>query len=191
MFYLLTLYLQIVRGYPALRTGLAYLPVVAGTGVAVGLAPRLLMKLPARAVIAAGLILYAGAMLWCGLRLTPAADYFAVILPALLVAGIGGGLVFVAATAVAVHGVAPQDSGAAAGLLNMGLQVGASLGLSALASIAAIVTRDHRPGAAMAAALTDGYASGLLVAALFFAVGAAVALAAVRTRITADEIAGH
>ena len=43
----------------------------------------------------------------------------------------------------------------------------------------------------MAAALTDGYASGLLVAALFFAVGAVVALVAVRTRITADEVPGH
>jgi Major Facilitator Superfamily len=188
MFFLLTLYLQIVRGYPALRTGLAYLPVVAGTGVAVGAAPRLLAKLPARAVIAAGLILYAGAMIWCASQLTPASDYFAVILPALLVAGVGSGLVFVAATTVAVHGVADGDSGAAAGLLTMGLQVGASLGLSALASIASIVTRDHRTGHTMAAALTDGYASGLMVAALFFAVGAAVALAAVRTRITADEI---
>jgi EmrB/QacA subfamily drug resistance transporter len=188
MFFLLTLYLQIVRGYPALRTGLAYLPVVVGTGVAVGAVPRLLAKLPARAVIAAGLILYAGAMIWCASQLTPASDYFAVILPALLVAGVGSGLVFVAATTVAVHGVADGHSGAAAGLLTMGLQVGASLGLSALASIASIVTRDHRTGHTMAAALTDGYASGLMVAALFFAVGAAVALAAVRTRITADEI---
>ena len=191
MFFLLTLYLQIVRGYPALRTGLAYLPVVAGTGVAVGVAPRLLVKLPARAVIAAGLILYAGAMIWCASQLTPASDYFAVILPALLVAGVGSGLVFVAATTVAVHGVAARDSGAAAGLLTMGLQVGASLGLSALASIASIVTRNHRTGHTMAAALTDGYASGLAVAALLFAVGAVVALAAVRTRITADEIPGH
>jgi EmrB/QacA subfamily drug resistance transporter len=191
MFFLLTLYLQIVRGYPPLRTGLAYLPVVAGTGVAVGAAPRLLVKLPARAVIAAGLILYAGAMIWCASQLAPASDYFAVILPALLVAGVGSGLVFVAATTVAVHGVAPGDSGAAAGLLTMGLQVGASLGLSALASIASIVTRSHRTGHTVAAALTDGYASGLMVAALFFAVGAAVALVAVRTRITADEIPGH
>lgn len=191
MFYLLTLYMQIVRGYPALRTGLAYLPVIAGTGVAVGVAPRLVIKLPARAVIAVGLVLYAGAMVWCAAHLTPSSDYFAVILPALLVAGAGSGLVFVAATAVAMHGVAPRDSGAAAGLLNMGLQVGASLGLSALASIAAIVTRNHRTGHTLAAALTDGYASGLLVAALFFSVGAVVALAAVRTRITADEIAGE
>jgi EmrB/QacA subfamily drug resistance transporter len=191
MFYLLTLYMQIVRGYPALRTGLAYLPVVAGTGISVGAAPRLLGKLPARAVIAAGLVIYAGAMVWCALQLTPTSDYFAVILPALLAAGVGSGLVFVAATAVAVHGVADRDSGAAAGLLNMGLQVGASLGLSALASIASIVTRDHRAGHAVTAALTDGYASGLLVAALLFVVAAAVAVAAVRTRITADEMPGR
>jgi MFS family permease len=188
MFYLLTLYMQIVRGYAALHTGLAYLPVIVGTGVAVGAAPRLLMKAPARAVIAAGLILYAGAMLWCASQLTPAADYFAVILPALLVAGIGSGLVFVAATAVAVHGVAPHDSGAAAGLLNAGLQVGAALGLSALASIAATVTRNHQTGHTVAAALTDGYASGLVVAAVFFAAGAVVALATVRTRITGPEM---
>jgi hypothetical protein len=56
--------------------------------------------------------------------------------------------------------------------------------------LATIVTRDHRTGHTMAA-LTDGYASGPLVAALFFAVGAAVALAAVRARITADEIPGE
>ncbi|HXL93450.1 MAG TPA: MFS transporter [Streptosporangiaceae bacterium] len=191
MFYLLTLYMQIVRGYGALHTGLAYLPVIAGTGVAVGLAPRLLMKLPARAVIAAGLILYAAAMLWGASQLTPDSGYYAVILPALLVAGAGSGLVFVAATAVAVHGVAQQDSGAGAGLLNTGMQVGASLGLSALASIASIVTRHHRAGHTMATALTDGYAWGLMVAALFFAVGAVVAVATVRTRLTADEIAGR
>jgi EmrB/QacA subfamily drug resistance transporter len=191
MFFLLTLYMQIVRGYPALRTGLAYLPVIAGTGVAVGVAPRLVLRLPARTVIATGLILYAGAMVWCAARLTPSSDYFAVILPALLVAGAGSGLVFVAATTVSVHGVAPGDSGAAAGLLTMGLQVGAALGLSALASIAAVVTRDHRVGHTMAAALTDGYASGLLVAAAFFAVGAVVAVATVRVRITADDMADH
>jgi EmrB/QacA subfamily drug resistance transporter len=182
MFFLLTLYMQIVRGYPALHTGLAYLPVIAGTGVAVGLAPRLLMKLPAQAVIAAGLILYAGAMLWGASQLTPTSNYFAVILPALLIAGAGSGLVFVAATAVSVHGVAAHDSGAAAGLLNTGMQVGASLGLSALASIASIVTRHHRSGHTMAAALTDGYAAGLMVAALFFTAGAVVALAAIRSR---------
>ncbi len=67
-------------------------------------------------------------------------------------------------------GVAPRDSGAAAGLLTTGLQVGAALGLSALASVASVVTRNHRTGRTVAAALTDGYASGLMVAAGFFAV---------------------
>jgi hypothetical protein len=84
--------------------------------------------------------------------------------------------------------VAPHDSGATAGLLNAGLQVGAALGLSALASIAATVTRNHQTGRTVAAALTDGYASGLVVAAVFFAAGAVVALATVRTRITGPEM---
>lgn len=57
MYYLLTLYLQLVRGYSALHTGLAYLPNVVGLGLAAGgLGPRLLAALPPRAVIAAGML---------------------------------------------------------------------------------------------------------------------------------------
>ena len=57
MFYLLTLYMQVVRGYSAVHTGLAYLPFVAGVGVASGaLGPRLVGALPARIVIAAGML---------------------------------------------------------------------------------------------------------------------------------------
>ena len=113
-------------------------------------------------MIAAGLIIYAGALTWCVCTLSPTSDYFVAILPTLLVGSIGTGLVFVAATAVGVHGVAPQQSGSAAGLLNAGTQVGASVGLSALAAIAAIVTRSHLAGHTTPTALTDGYAAGLL-----------------------------
>jgi len=192
MFYLLTLYMQIVRGYSALHAGLAYLPFVVGIGVASGgLGPRLLGKLPARAVIAPGLILFAGGLAWCAAMLTPASNYYATILPALFVGGIGTGLIFVASTVVGMHGVAPHDSGIAAGLLNTGVQVGASLGLSALASIASIVTRSHLTGHAMATALTDGYVSGLLAGAAIFAAGAVVALFCIDLRVSAEEAAVH
>jgi EmrB/QacA subfamily drug resistance transporter len=192
MFYLLTLYMQIVRGYSALHTGLAYLPFVIGVGVAAGgLGPRLLVRLPARAVITAGLIIFAVSLVWYGTHLTPTSDYFVAILPGLFAGGAGGGVTFVAATAVAVHGVAPSDSGAAAGLLNTGTQVGAALGLSGLASIASIVTRTRLPGHALAAALTDGYCAGLYAGAALFAVGAIVALVAINARIGADEVPGH
>ena len=65
MFYLLTLYMQVVRGYSAVHTGLAYLPFVAGVGVASGgLGPRLVGTLPVRVVIAAGMPLCAGGLAW-------------------------------------------------------------------------------------------------------------------------------
>jgi hypothetical protein len=71
MFYLLTLYMQVVRGYSAIHTGLAYLPYVAGVGLASGgFGPRLLGALPARAVIAAGMIICASGLAWYVVALT-------------------------------------------------------------------------------------------------------------------------
>jgi EmrB/QacA subfamily drug resistance transporter len=157
MFYLLTLYMQVVRGYSAIHTGLAYLPFVVGVGVASGgLAPRLLATLPARAVTASGAILFAGALAWEVVTLSPTSNYFEVMLPALFASGLGLGLVYVTCTAVGMRGVAPRDSGIAGGLVNTGLQLGASVGVSAMAAIASIVTRSHLPGHTLAAATTDG-----------------------------------
>jgi MFS family permease len=192
MFYLLTLYMQYVRGYSALHTGLAYLPFVIGLGIAAGgLGPRLYAKLPARAVIAGGMFIFACGLGWCATMLSPTSDYFAVMLPALVVAGFGGGLTFVGATAVGLHGVADHESGAAAGVFNASIQVGAAVGLSALASIAAIVTRDQLPSHTMAAAMTDGYVAGLTAGAAIFALGAVVALVCINASISAEEISGH
>ncbi len=119
MFYLLTLYMQVVRGYSAVHTGLAYLPFVAGVGLASGgLGPRLLGALPARAVIAAGMILCAGGLAWYVAMLTPASNYYAVMLPAMLAGGTGTGLTFVGCTVTGMRAVTPQDTGIAAGLIN-------------------------------------------------------------------------
>jgi predicted MFS family arabinose efflux permease len=143
--------MQIVRGYSPIRTGFAYLPFVVGLGIAVGgIGPKLFDKLPARAVIAAGLLIYSVGLAWCVDTLSPTSDYFVAVLPTLVVGGFGGGLVFLGATAVAVHGVAPQESGSAASLQNAGVQVGASIGLSALAATASIVTKHHTAGHAAA-----------------------------------------
>ena len=181
MFYLLTLYMQVVRGYSAVHTGLAYLPFVAGVGVASGgLGPRLLGAVPARIVIAAGMLLCAGGLAWYVAMLTPTSDYFVVMLPAMLAGGTGTGLTFVGCTTTGMLGVAPRDSGVAAGLLNTSVQVGSALGLGALAAIASTVTRSRLPGDAVAAALTDGYVAGLLAGAVLFAAGALVAVCTIR-----------
>jgi hypothetical protein len=191
MFYLLTLYMQIVRGYSPIHTGLAYLPVVAGVGIAAGgLGPRLLAALTARALIAAGMILFAGGLAWYAAALTPTSNYFAIMAPAMPADGIGAGLTFVGCTATGMRGIAARDSGVAAGLLNTSLQTGNALGLAALAAIASIVTRNHLPGHTMPAALTDGYVAGLLVGAIIVAAGALVALFTINARLSAAEAAG-
>jgi len=186
MFYLLTLYMQVVRGYSALHTGLAYLPCVAGVGLASGgFGPRLLGALPARAVIAAGMILCAGGLAWYVAALTPTSNYYAVMLPAMLAGGVGTGLTFVACTVIGMRAVAPQDTGIAAGLLNTSLQTGNALGLAALAAVASIVTRNRLPGHTTAAALTDGYVAGLAAGAIIVAAGAFVALLTINVRLSA------
>jgi len=192
MFYLLTLYMQVVRGYSAVHTGLAYLPFVAGVGLASGgLGPRLLGALPARAVIAAGMILCAGALAWYVAMLTPASNYYAVMLPAMLAGGTGTGLTFVGCTVTGMRAVTPQDTGIAAGLLNTSLQCGSALGLGALAAIASMVTRSHLPGHTVAAALTDGYVAGLLAGSVIFTAGALVAVFTINAPISAAEAAAH
>jgi hypothetical protein len=192
MYYLLTLYMQLVRGYSALHTGLAYLPNVVGLGIAAaGLGPRLLAALPARVVVAAGMLVSAGGLTWMAVLLTPTSNYYAVLFPAMLVVGIGTGLTFVGCTSLAMRGVAPGDSGVAAGLLNTSTQCGAALGLAALAAIASAVTRSQLAGHAPAVALTNGYVAGLLAGAVIYAAGAVVAAVTINARLSSDELPAH
>ena len=112
----------------AVDTGVAYLPFVVGVGVASdGLRPRLLGAIPARIVIAAAMLLCAGELAWY---------------VAMLAGGTATGLTFVGCTTTGMQGVAPRDSGVAAGLLNTSMQTGSALGLGALAS-----SPRRRPGA--------------------------------------------
>ena len=83
-----------------------------------------------------------------------------------------------------------NDNGSAASLQNAGVQVGASIGLSALAATASIVTKHHLAGHTAATALTDGYVAGLLIGAAVFSLGALVALLTINIRVSADEVAG-
>jgi EmrB/QacA subfamily drug resistance transporter len=171
MFYFLTLYMQEIRGFSAMRTGLAYLPFTVGIGLtAGGIGPRLLAVTSPRVVTVAGLVLAGGATAWLSL-LTPGSGYFGLLFPAMLIGGAGTGLAFVTCTIAGVRGVAPQDTGIASGLINTSSQVGGALGLAGLAAVASAVARHQSPGTPLATALTHGYSAG-------FAVGVALYLAA-------------
>jgi EmrB/QacA subfamily drug resistance transporter len=184
-FYFLTLYMQVVKGYTPMRTGLTYLPLTLGALIAGGmLGPRLLARTSSRTVIMAGMLLAAAAMAWFSL-LTPDQHAYVVLLPAQLAAGIGLGLGSVAATAAAVGGIAPQHTGVAAGVVNTTLQVGGALGLAVLAAVATATASNQPSGTALPDALTRGYTTGILAGGTLYL--AALAVAALTLRPSAAQ----
>ncbi|QFG21663.1 MFS transporter [Actinomadura sp. WMMB 499] len=181
-FYFLTLYMQTVKGYSPMITGLAYLPFAIGIGIGSGfVGPRLQARLPARNVLAVAMVVAAAAMVWFSM-LTPDQNALAVLLPAQLVGGIGLGIGFVAATIGGVQDVAPQDSGIASGLINTSQQIGGALGLAVLASVAATVTEGRPAAAPLPDSLTQGYTAGLLGAAAFYLAAVLTAVLLMRPR---------
>jgi len=173
MFFLGVLYLQRVLGYDALETGLAFLPVSTLIGIlSLGFSARLTQRYGAPAVLVPGLALIAVGLLGFA-RVPVDGSYVADVLPVMIPLGIGAGLFFPALTTLAMSGVSPSESGLASGLVNTSLQVGGSIGLAVLATLAATRTDNlAADGASTASALTGGYhlafliGAGLVVAAM-------------------------
>ncbi|NYI98795.1 EmrB/QacA subfamily drug resistance transporter [Streptomonospora nanhaiensis] len=181
-FYFLTLYMQAVKDYPPMVTGLAYLPFAIGIGIGSGVVgPRLLARTSIRTTLTAGLVVAAAAMGWFGV-LTPDQNALTALLPAQLVGGIGLGIGFVAATIGGVRGVAAADSGIASGLVNTSQQIGGALGLAVLAGVAAATTAGQPVGAPLRDALTAGYTTGLLGAGAFYLAAVCAAVLLIRPR---------
>jgi len=173
MFFLGVLYLQRVLNYDALETGLAFLPVSALIGIlSLGFSARLSQRYGAPPVIVAGLALLTVGLI--GFARAPVdGSYLGDLLPVMIPIGIGAGLFFPALTTLAMSGVSPSESGLASGLVNTSLQVGGSIGLAVLATLAAGRTDNlAADGTSTASALTGGYhfafviAAGLVVAAM-------------------------
>jgi EmrB/QacA subfamily drug resistance transporter len=173
MFVLGALYMQGVRGYSAVETGLAFLPVSVGIGVlSVGLAPRLILRFGPRAVLIPSLtLLMIGLALFS--RVPVDGEYLQHMLPTMVLFGIGAGMSFPALMTLAMSGASPSDAGLASGMVNTTLQVGGALGLAVLATLATDRTDTLRAdGDSAAVALTEGYQ-------LAFSVGAALLAAAI------------
>jgi EmrB/QacA subfamily drug resistance transporter len=182
MWFFLTLYLQQVLHYDALRAGLSFLPMTLSIVVASSLAPRLVARLGVRPVLATGMLSAAtGLALLTGVR--PGGSYFATVLPGGVLGAAGLGLSLVPATIVAVQGVAAAQSGLASGLLNTSRLVGGALGLALLSTIAASHTKGQLAGGASTlGALTSGYQLALGVGALICLAGALTTVMLLRSR---------
>ncbi len=188
MWFFLTLYMQQVLGYSALRAGLAFLPLTLGVALASKLAPRFVARFGVRPVLGAGMLSAAiGLALLTGVR--PGGSYFASVLPGGVLAACGLGLSLVPATIAAVQGVSTAQSGLASGLLNTSRLVGGALGLAVLSTLADSHTNAQLArGASRLGALTSGYQLALGIGALICLLGAGVAVTLLCSRTL--EIAG-
>ncbi|MEV5338443.1 MFS transporter [Streptomyces sp. NPDC052676] len=136
MFLFMTYYFQVVRGYSPVTTGLAFLPltgsiIIGSTQISARLVPRVAPRL----LVAPGMLLATSGMLFLT-RLTVDAEYATEVLPALILVGLGMGLTYTPVFANATAGVAPRDAGVTSATLNTSQQVGASLGVALLNTIA-------------------------------------------------------
>jgi hypothetical protein len=177
VFLFLTYYLQQVRGDSPVATGLLFLPLLACFLVSGNLSSIVaLPHLGPRGVIVAGMLLGGGGMAYLT-RLTMTSSYARGVLPSLLVLGLGFGMIVAPAVNTATAGVARHDSGTASALVDTVQQVGGSIGIAALSTIAVVATASyrvaHQPGPlAQAAAATHGFTVAFAVTAALFGIGA-------------------
>jgi EmrB/QacA subfamily drug resistance transporter len=184
IFLFLTYYLEEIVRYSPVVTGAAFLPMIAALVVSSTLSSSMLMPLAGpRILIPAGLIIAAGGLVILATQLSLTTSYAAGILPALVVLGLGLGLVFACAMNTATYGAAAADAGVASAMVNTCQQVGGAIGTALLNTIAARALSSylasHHPGpAAAAGAAVHSYVVAFWVAAAVFA-GAAVIAALV------------
>ncbi|MFC5747531.1 MFS transporter [Actinomadura rugatobispora] len=172
-YYLLTVYLQDVLRYDPLRAGLAYLPLtllnIAGTKAA----ERLIARTGMRTALAAGLLTGTAGLALLGLTLSPGAPFTAV-LPAIMVTGLGMGIVWTCMWIAAGTGVAPGRQGVASGMASVTHQTGLAVGTALMVAVSAAGTAGF-DGDALRGELTEGLGTAYHLAAAVTLAGVLVA----------------
>jgi EmrB/QacA subfamily drug resistance transporter len=178
LFLFLTFYLQDTKGFTALETGLAFLPMSFSIAPTVGIvSTRVLPRTGPRPLVAAGMLTAALGMVLLT-RLGVDTAYATHVLPSLILIGVGFGLTVAPSFAIATA-VPPQDSGVASGMVNVSQQIGGSIGTALLSTMAAsaatsFVTDHGASVAVLHQAAVEGYTAAFWWAAGIYAVGAVV-----------------
>jgi EmrB/QacA subfamily drug resistance transporter len=175
MWYFMSLYLQQVLGFTPIETGLAFLPMTVMIVGCSQLASRLTTRLGPGPVLVIGMTSLATGMALFTFIDADGSYLSDVLLPSLFAAA-GIGLSFVPVTIAATAGVARAEAGLASGLVNTFRQVGGSLGLALLATVATQRTADLGGSVSDAVALTDGFRRAFVVGAGIGALGAVTCL---------------
>jgi EmrB/QacA subfamily drug resistance transporter len=174
LFFFASLFMQQVLVYSPLRAGLAYVPLAVVVAVGAGIASSAIAKVPAKAMLALGLLLVASGLALMA-RMPSDASYPAQILPVFITIGLGMGLSFVPLQIAAQADVPAERAGLAAGLINTSQEVGGALGVAAaatfafrrVASLTAAAHGDpHLIQAARTSVFHDGFAAGATFAVI-------------------------
>ena len=212
MFFFLSLFVQTVWGYSALKAGVAYLPMVGMIMLMAGVSSQLVPRIGARPLLLAGSAITAGGMFWLS-QINEHSTYAGGLLGPMMVTAAGLGMLFMPLTLVALSKVEDRDTGLASSLLNTGQQVGGSIGLALLGTVAWTVVANsiHSQVSAAAAAaaktghavpaaggqlpraiydhaLALGFSRGFLVSALIAVLALVITL--VTIRVTRADLAG-
>ena len=173
MFFFLSLYMQQVLGYSALRSGFAYLLVAVTIIIAAAVSQALVTRYGSKIILAIGMALLTVGLLWFTM-IEVNGSYVTNLVPGFLLTGVGLGFAFVPVSIAALQGVQAHEAGIASGLINTSQQIGGALGIAILATIAtthtdSVMKEAGGDSSQLARALTEGFQYA-------FAVGAGMAL---------------
>ena len=185
-FFLLTLYMQQVLHYSALKTGVAYVGITLTIIIVSAVAQALVTRIGVRPLLPIGMALAAVALVLYA-RLPVHGHYFTDLFPAFLIGGVGMALVFVPMSIGALTGVRADEAGIASGLINTSQQIGGAIGVAVASTIAATYTNHYvhaHPGstAVSGVALTHGFAIAFWVLAGIAVAGGALGTLLVESR---------
>jgi EmrB/QacA subfamily drug resistance transporter len=183
MFFFISLYMQQVLGYDALKAGVSYLPLALTIIVSAGVASALVTRIGFKITLVIGMLFVTGGLVWFA-QVSPDGSYVSDILFPSLLAAVGLGLSFVPVTIAAVTGITPDEAGLASGLVNTSQQVGGALGLAILVAVANSTTSSQFADGVTnrAVALTEGFQDAFLVGAGFALAGAILAATLISSR---------
>jgi EmrB/QacA subfamily drug resistance transporter len=172
MWFFLNLYLQQVLGLGAFASGSALLPMTTVIMLLmVAVAPRLMARFGAKAMVVSGLTVLALGLGWLSL-VRPDGSFWIDVLPASVVAAVGMALAFVPSLGTAISSARPEEGGLASGIVNTSYQIGSALGLAAMTALA---TSRGAGQLDDAGALTNGLSAAFLGAAGIAVAGALIA----------------
>jgi EmrB/QacA subfamily drug resistance transporter len=133
-FFVLTLYVQQVLGYSALKTGITFVATAGSAVLFAGLAQALVTKLGAKPIMAIGFVALIAGMVWYT-QIPVHASFWSDLLPGYLLVGFGLPFAFIPVSIAALAGIEHQEAGLASGLLNTGQQVGGAVGVAVASSV--------------------------------------------------------